>query len=138
MEGIPAKSVAVALLTIATAFISPGIVRAAGPFDGNWVLNAAGAGGRSESGGIACSAFRIPLHISNNRISGTYARSPSKPTEIVANPKGSPMTGTVQPDGSFTMKWEAYNVSGKLSGNSLTAAWTGQCGQRSATGSRVQ
>lgn len=140
MEGIPAKLAAAALLTIATAFVSPGIGRAAGPFDGNWVLSAAGAGGRqTETGGdTACSDFRIPFQISDNQIVGKYARSVSTPTEIVASPTGSPMTGTVQPDGTFTLKWEAYNVSGKITGNSLTAVWRGQCGERSATGTRVQ
>lgn len=142
MARIPAKFGTVALLAIATAFVSPGIVRAAGQYDGNWVINAAGAGGRISQegggGGTACSDFRLPFQISNNQITGKYARSPSTPTEIVASPTGSPMTGTVQPDGTFTMKWEAYDVSGKITGNTLVATWRGQCGTRSATGTRVQ
>lgn len=141
MASIPVKFGTAALLALATAFVSPGIVRAAGPFDGNWVLNAAGAGGMTSqegAGGTACSDFRIPFQISNNQIAGKYARSNSNPTEIVASPTGSPLTGSVQPDGTFTMKWEAYNVSGKITGNTMTATWRGQCGQRSATGTRVQ
>lgn len=141
MNGMPVKFGTAALLAIATVFLSPGIVRAAGQFDGNWVLNAAGAGGMTSqegAGGTACSDFRIPFQISNNQIAGKYARSNSNPTEIVASPSGSPMTGSVQPDGTFTMKWEAYDVSGKITGNTLTATWRGQCGQRSATGTRVQ
>jgi hypothetical protein len=130
----------VALLAIATTFVSPGIVRAAGSFDGNWVLSAGGAGGRqSELGGdTACSDFRIPFQITDNQIVGKYSRSTSNPTEIVASPTGSPMTGSVQPDGSFTMKWESYDVSGKITGNTLVATWRGQCGSRSASGTRVQ
>src|SRR5690242_925018 len=141
MKNIRAKFAAAALIGIATTFVSPSIVYSAGQFDGNWVLNAAGAGGRTSQegggGGTACSDFRIPFQISNNQIVGKYARSSSDPTEIVATPTGSPMTGSVQPDGTFTMKWEAYNVSGKISGNTLTATWRGQCGQRSATGTKV-
>jgi hypothetical protein len=142
MTGITAKFGTLALLTLATAFVVPDVVRAAGPFDGNWVLSATGAGGRTSQegggGGTACSDFRIPFQISDNRIAGKYARSNSNPTEIVASPTGSPLTGSVQPDGTFTMKWEAYDVSGKITGNTLTATWRGQCGQRSATGTRVQ
>jgi hypothetical protein len=142
MTSISAKFGTVALLTLATAFVSPGIVRAAGPYDGNWVLSAGGAGGITSQegggGGSACSDFRIPFRISDNQIAGTYSRSTSNPTEIVASPTGSPMTGSVQPDGSFTMRWEAYDVSGKITGNAMTATWRGQCGQRSATGTRVQ
>ena len=142
MVGISAKLGSVALLAIGIGIVSPGIVRAAGPFDGNWVLSAVGAGGRTSQegggGGTACSDFRIPFQISNNQIAGKYSRSNSNPTEIVASPTGSPLTGNVQPDGTFSMKWEAYNVSGKITGNTLTATWRGQCGQRSATGTRVQ
>jgi len=142
MVRIPAKFGTVALLTIAAAFVSPGIVRAAGPFDGNWVLSAVGAGGRINQegggGGTACSDFRIPFQISNNQIAGKFTRSTSNPTEIVASPTGTPMTGSVLPDGTFNLKWEAYNVSGKITGNTMTATWRGQCGQRSATGTRVQ
>jgi hypothetical protein len=142
MVGVPAKLASVALLAGVIGIVSPGVVRAAGPFDGNWVLTAAGSGGRTSqeggAGGTACSDFRIPFQISDNQIVGRYARSSSDPTEIVASPSGSPMSGTVQPDGAFTMKWEAYDVSGKITGNTLTATWRGQCGQRSATGTRVQ
>src|SRR5215469_6528528 len=127
MVGIPAKFGTIALLTIATAVVLPGIGRAAGPYDGSWVLAAAGAGGRTSQegggGGTACSDFRIPFQISNNQITGKYSRSTSDPTEIVASPTGSPLTGSVQPDGTFSMKWEAYNVSGKITGNTLTATW---------------
>ena len=142
MVGIPVKLGTAALLAIAAAVVSPGIVRAAGPFDGNWVLSAAGSGGRTSpeggGGGNACSDFRIPFQIADNQIVGKYSRSTSDPTEIVASPTGSPMSGSVQPDGTFTMKWEAYDVSGKITGTTLTATWRGQCGQRSATGTRVQ
>lgn len=140
MAHLKTKLGTVALLAIAAAFVTPGMVRAAGQFDGNWVLNASGAGGRmsQEGGAQVCSDFRLPFRIANNQISGTYARSPSTPTEIVASPRGTPMKGTVMPDGSFTMQWERYNVSGKITGNTLTATWTGVCGLRSATGTRVQ
>ena len=142
MEGMRARFGTAALLAIATAFASPGVVRAAGQFDGNWVISAVGTGGRTTQegggGGAACSDFRIPFQISNNQIAGKLARSTTDPTEVVPSPTGSPMTGSVKPDGTFTLKWEAYNVTGKITGNTLTATWRGQCGQRSATGTRVQ
>lgn len=140
MARLEVKLGTAALLAIAAAFATPGMVRAAGQYDGNWVLNASGAGGRlsQEGGGQVCSDFRLPFQITNNQISGTYSRSPSTPTEIVASPSGTPMKGNVMPDGSFTMQWERYNVIGKITGNTLTATWTGQCGPRTATGTRVQ
>ena len=129
-----------AFLAIATTFVSPGIGRAAGPFDGNWVINAAGSGGRTPESGNdqTCSDFRLPMQITDNKISGKYSRSPSTPNEIMPSPTGSPMTGTVQPDGSFTMHWQSFNVTGKITGNALVANWSGQCGPRSAQGTRVQ
>ena len=83
-----------------------------------------------------CPDFRIPFQIRDNQITGNYARSVSN--EIVASPKGTPMQGNVGPDGSFTLRWQAYNVSGKITGSTLVATWRGQCGTRSATGTRVQ
>jgi len=141
MAGITAKFGAIALLSIATAFVSPGIVRAAGPFDGNWVITGAGAGGRTGTEGNdsqACSAFRIPFQIRDNQIIGNYSRSTSTPTEIVASPSGSPMKGSVLSDGAFTLQWEDYVITGKIAGDTVVANWTGQCGARSATGTRVQ
>ena len=81
MVSIPVKFGAAALLAIATAFVSPGFARAAGQYDGNWVLNASGAGGRQGAlgGDTACSDFRLPFQIRDNQIAGTYARSPSTP-----------------------------------------------------------
>jgi hypothetical protein len=110
-------------------------------YDGNWVLTAPGAGGRltGTSGGVeqACSDFRLPFQIRNNQIVGNATRSNDLSTEIVASPNGAPITGTVQPDGTFNVQWERFNITGKITGNTLVANWTGQCGPRSATGTRV-
>lgn len=139
MGGVTPKLGAMAFLAVATILISPGIARAAGQFDGNWVLDASGAGGRggAESGGAqTCPAFRVPLQIKDNQIAGNYTRSASN--ELVASPRGTPLKGSVQPDGSFTLQWEAYSATGKITSNTMTATWRGQCGTRSATGTRVQ
>lgn len=110
-------------------------------YDGNWVLTAPGAGGRltGTSGGVeqACSDFRLAFQVRDNQIVGNAARSPDLPTEIVASPTGSPVKGSVQPDGTFNAQWESFNITGKITGNTLVANWTGQCGPRSATGTRV-
>jgi len=110
-------------------------------YDGNWVLTAPGVGGRlgGTSGGVeqACSDFRLPFQVRDNQIVGNAARSSDLPTEIVASPTGTPIKGSVQPDGTFNVQWETFNISGKITGDTLVANWTGQCGPRSATGTRV-
>jgi hypothetical protein len=35
------------------------------------------------------------------------------------------------------VQWESFNITGKITGNALVANWSGQCGPRSATGTRV-
>jgi hypothetical protein len=141
MASIHAKLGTAAVLAIAAVFVSPGVVRAAGPFDGNWVINAHGAGGREggPAGGneAECSAFRLPVQIKDNQVIGTYRRSSSVPTEIVPSQTGSPAKGIVLSDGTFNVQWDSYNLTGKITGNTLVAYWTGQCGPRSATGSKV-
>ena len=139
MASIPAKFGTAALLAFAIAFVSPGLVRAAGPYDGNWVLTASGAGGRLPDLGAeqACSNFRLPFQIRDNQVVGNASRSADNPTNIVASPSGSPVTGSVQPDGSFNAQWQDFAINGKITGNTLTANWNGQCGERTATGTRV-
>ena len=142
MASVPAKFGTAAVLALATAFASPAIVRAAGPYDGNWVLTAPGVGGRTGTGsesGIeqACSDFRLAFQVRDNQVVGNAARSNDLPTEIVASPKGTPMKGNVKPDGTFNVQWEGYNITGVITGNTLAANWNGQCGHRTATGTRV-
>lgn len=92
-------------------------------YDGNWVLTAPGVGGRltGTSGGVeqACSDFRLPFQVRDNQIVGNAARSADLPTEIVASPRGTPIKGSVQPDGTFNVQWETFNISGKITGDTL-------------------
>jgi hypothetical protein len=84
-----------------------------------------------------CSDFRLTFQVRDNQVVGNAARSNDLPTEIVSSPTGSPMKGSVQPDGTFNVQWESFNITGKITGNALVANWRGQCGPRSATGTRV-
>ena len=49
MTRVTAKFGTATLLAIATGFVSFDVARAAGPFDGNWVLSAGGAGRRRRA-----------------------------------------------------------------------------------------
>ena len=79
MASLRATCGTAALLAIATAFVSPTVGRAAGPFDGNWVINAAGSGGRTPESGNGPSASRFPprrrnISVKNTISAASYAR----------------------------------------------------------------
>lgn len=127
-------SLAVAAL-LATAL--PGY--AAEQYDGSWVADAPAAGGVGAGTSVptGCEAVRIPFKVSDNQISGNLERSTYGTGRVQANPSGTPITGTVQPDGSFNAQWQNYHATGKLVGNKVEVHWNGECGPRVATGTRV-
>lgn len=90
------------------------------------------------AGAQVCSAFRLPFEIKNNQVVGTLTRSTARPTEIIASRRGTPVKGSVLEDGTFAVQWQNFNIAGKITGDTLVAYWNGQCGPRSATGSRVR
>ena len=131
---------AAALLACATLFLSPGVAGAAGPFDGTWVIDAPASGGRTVEGRATCPALRMPIQIVNSKISGNLARSTSNRTEVVASQGrgSSPIRGSILTDGTFAADWQNFHIAGKITRDTMTAYWNGQCGPRSAQGTRVQ
>jgi len=140
MINVFAKCGMTALLTCATVVLSPGLAGAAGQFDGTWVIDAPASGGRTVEGRPTCPALRLPIQVSNNQISGNLARSTANRTEVVASQGrgSSPIRGSVLADGTFAADWQNFHIAGKITGDTMTAYWNGQCGPRSAQGTRVQ
>jgi hypothetical protein len=133
IASLSVAAAALALPTLAT--------HAAGSFDGQWYVDAPAAGQVSSSdvtGG--CEAVRIPFQISDNRVTGSLQRAPYGTGRVEAGSGGSasPVTGTVQPDGTLTVAWQNYHASGKLSGDKAELSWKGECGPRVATGGRAK
>jgi hypothetical protein len=115
--------------------------RAEGPYDGNWFVDAGPAGttGQEQSGG--CEAVRIPFMVKDNQITGSLQSSAYGTGRVTegSGSSGTPISGAVAPDGSFTSIWQSYTAKGKLSADGKAQmAWTGICGPRTATGGRVK
>ena len=126
-------------ISIAVAALAAIPAIAAGQYDGEWYVDAAPAAQTSSSDVPAgCDAVRLPFKVVDNQISGSLQRAPygTGRVESGSGSTASPITGTVQPDGTFTAKWETYQGKGKLSGDKAELTWKGQCGERTATGGR--
>ncbi len=115
-------------------------VLAAGPYDGTWQVDAAPAGnpGTNTTGRSQCEALRLRFQVKDNQIQGSMARSPYGGGRVTEGGRGAtPVTGTVQPDGTLNARWQSFRATGKLTGDKAELRWTGQCGPRVATGGRV-
>ncbi len=115
--------------------------RAAGPFDGTWVLDIPVAAADTGRTNPTCPALRLDATITDSKITASLARVPSGTPNVVANgtgPGAAPLTGTVKADGTLTAHWLGYKASGKLNGDSGTVTVHGQCGPRIAMATRVK
>jgi len=124
---------------IAGVFAFTLAAEAAGKFDGNWVIDAPAAGGAIGSEGqYICPALRLPLEIKDNKVTGTLERTQGN--RVVAgstNASAAPVTGTVTRNGTVTANWLNFHARGKLEGSHGTIGWSGECGPRTATATRV-
>ena len=130
-------------ISIAVAALAASLppAHAAGPYDGNWYVDAAPAAQTSSSDVPAgCDAVRIPFQVTDNKITGSLQRAPygTGRVEQGTGRAATPITGTVQPDGTFTAQWQNYRGTGKLSGDTAELKWSGECGPRVATGGRTE
>lgn len=110
-----------------------------GPFDGSWEVDAPTVGsGTSTVGRQQCEGVRLRFDVKNSQIVGNLARSPYGQNRVTSTGAGAtPISGTVQPDGTFTSKWQDYTATGKLgTDNKAEMRWTGVCGPRTALGGR--
>lgn len=114
---------------------------AAGPYDGTYTIVAGPAGnpGTNTTGEAQCEAIQLQFQVVNNQLVGQLARSPYGGNRVSSSGQGAtPISGTVQPDGSFAAKWQSYSATGKLSHDGKAEMrWSGQCGTRVATGERA-
>lgn len=119
----------------------PQFAGAAGPYDGNWYVDAAGQGGAGAGteGPSGCEAARLHFQVQDNKIIGSMRRSPygGGRVEESTGRGSSPVSGTVAPDGTFNAQWEKYTATGKFNGNKVEMHWKGTCGPRTAMGGRA-
>ena len=124
----------------AAAFLAlPAI--AGGPFDGKWVVDVPASDSAGLNTASACAALRLPIEIHDNKVSGSLQRVYNGGSNVVEAGNGrnaSPVTGTVQPDGTVTAAWLGYHAVGKLGGGNGVATIDGACGPRRATLTRVE
>ena len=122
-----------------TALSLPAV--AAGPFDGSYtvIAQAAGSGGTNTTGRSECEGVQLQFQVVNNQLVGELARSPYSPGRVTSGPgrNATPISGTVQPDGSFNASWESFRATGHLTKDGKAElSWRGQCGPRVAQGQR--
>ena len=111
---------------------------AAGPYDGSWYVDAAPAGNASTSDIASCDGVRLQFQVKDNQVEGTLARAAYGGNRVTqTGPGATPITGTVQPDGTLNAQWQGYKATGKLTGDKAELRWKGQCGPRVATGERM-
>jgi hypothetical protein len=129
----------VASLMAAAVALSAVSVHAAGPYDGTWQVEAAAAGTRNATTGRArCEGLRLQFEVKDNQLQCSLARSPRGSGRVTQSGRGAtPITGTVQPDGTVNARWESYQITGKLTGGKAELHWNGQCGPRVAMGGRT-
>jgi hypothetical protein len=113
--------------------------RAAGPFDGNWVIDAPPAGGAiGAEGEYTCPALRLPFTVKDGQVIGDLHRTATGTVESGKSSNSAPVTGSVSAAGEVSVTWEAFKASGKLSGSTGSVSWAGECGPRTATAQKVQ
>jgi hypothetical protein len=131
--------VAIAMFAVAAPAIFALPAIAAGPFDGTWTIDAPPSDRFGDSvEGYACPALRLPFQVKDNKVTGRLAWTTTGHAIEASNGQGSsPVSGTVQPDGTFTLRWESFHAAGKMTGNALEIHWKGECGPRVAKGTRA-
>jgi hypothetical protein len=112
--------------------------QSATPYDGEWVIDAPPAGGAiGAEGQYSCPALRMPFAVKDGQVIGDLHRTATGTIETGKSSNSAPVTGSVSGDGSVSVTWENFHVSGKLAGNSGTVNWAGECGPRTATATKV-
>ena len=128
-------SLALALTVGSVAFPA----RAESSYDGTWIVDFPPADHIADTGEYVCPALRLRADVKDGKISGSLARF--FPGNVVENATGypaSPVTGSVEPDGSLEAYWLGWIVRGKITGDQadLTLLF-GQCGPRHMIGRRI-
>ena len=136
-EVVAACGVSVAML--AALAIS---TQAAGPYDGTWMVNAAGTGAVDMRGWYACPPIHVTLQVSDGKISGTMERAYGDQVTDGYDHNATPVTGAIDGDGKVTVTWQGLiandvvNAEGHATQNHLAFSWQVACGPRTAVGER--
>jgi hypothetical protein len=115
--------------------------RAAGPYDGTWVIDipASVQGDSKHATDAACPALRLRFEVNNDHVAARLKRE-AEGGIVVSNsdaPDATPVSGVVHPDGSIVANWGRYGATGNLAGASPEVTVTGSCGPRTGTAFRL-
>jgi hypothetical protein len=114
--------------------------RAAGPYDGTWVIDIPDSAiGDSKHADAACPALRLVFEVNDGHIAARLKREPESAL-IVSNsdaPDARPVSGVVRPDGTLTANWGPYGATGSLAGSTPEVTVNGSCGIRTGTAFRL-
>ncbi|HEY1981999.1 MAG TPA: hypothetical protein VGH13_18155 [Xanthobacteraceae bacterium] len=108
---------------------------AAGPYDGNWSLISAPQPGGRDASNPECAEMGIRFQIVDNKIVGSLQNAGSG---AVVSGGGTPINGSVNPDGTVNVEWRGVKAAGKITGDKLQMSWSGTCGPRTGTGTRAK
>jgi len=132
-------SASVACAAAFAVAVSAPPARAAGAYDGTWVIDIP-ASVQGNLTTAACPALRLQVKIADSQVSASLERVPSGTSNTVENGtarNATPLTGAVAQDGTVVAQWEGFKANGKLAGDNGAVTVIGQCGPRNATAIRV-
>jgi len=113
---------------------------AAGKYDGTWIIDVPATmdgDGRNPT----CAALRFPLEVKDNLVGGSLERIYAGGYNVVErgyDSNATPISGSVQADGTVTFEWEGYHVAGTFGEATGTLTIKGACGPRVSKAVRVQ
>jgi outer membrane protein OmpA-like peptidoglycan-associated protein len=129
-----------ATTALAFAFAVPmAPAQAAGAFDGLWIIDVQASNIGGEGTVPVCPALRLGMRITDNQVTGNFARIAGPEDNVVENGRGnvSRVTGQVQPDGSIATQWQNFHARGQLIGSSGKLMMQSECGPLQATSQRL-
>jgi outer membrane protein OmpA-like peptidoglycan-associated protein len=129
-----------ATTALALAFAVPTApAQAAGPYDGIWIIDVQASNIGGEGTVPVCPALRLAMRITDNQVTGNFARIAGPEDNVLENGRGnvSLVTGHVQPDGTIATQWQNFHATGRLIGDNGKLTMQSECGPMQATSLRM-
>ncbi len=127
---LPTLLATTAMAVIALA-LPMGPARAAGAFDGTWIIDVPADSLSGSGGEPTCPALRLGVQITDNQVSGNFQRAYPELENVVEDgdsDRATRVTGVVQPDGAMTAQWQNFHAAGQFVGNGAGLTVQSECG----------
>ncbi len=127
---IPALA-ATSLLALAAFALPMTSARAAGPFDGTWIIDVPADTISGADDNAVCPALRLRVQITDSQVTGDFRRSFPEDSNVVetgGTNGASQVSGNVQPDGALTAQWQNFHAAGQMAGDRGTLTMQSECG----------